>query len=51
VKGFSPFAAGVAFLPMTLVNFITALLVPRLTRQLGNSRLLSLWAQHVSLIP
>lgn len=42
VKGFSPFAAGVAFLPMTLVNFITALLVPRLTRQLGNSRLLSL---------
>jgi EmrB/QacA subfamily drug resistance transporter len=41
VLGYSPFAAGVAFLPATLANFAAALAVPRLTRRVGNGRLLA----------
>jgi Na+/melibiose symporter-like transporter len=41
VKGFSPLAAGVAFFPMTIVNFVVAIAVPRLTRRLGNRLLLA----------
>ncbi len=41
VLGYSAFAAGFAFLPMTLVNFATALAVPRLTARFGNGRLLA----------
>jgi len=40
VLGFDPFQAGLGFLPMTLVNFGTALLVPRLTGRFGNARLM-----------
>jgi EmrB/QacA subfamily drug resistance transporter len=39
--GFSPLQAGLAFLPMTLVNFPVALTVPRLTRRFGNSLVLA----------
>lgn len=42
VMGFSPFEAGLAFLPTTLPNFAAALLAPRLIRRLGNGRLLAL---------
>jgi EmrB/QacA subfamily drug resistance transporter len=41
VKGYSPLAAGVAFFPMTVVNFVLAIAVPRLTRRLGNGLLLA----------
>jgi predicted MFS family arabinose efflux permease len=41
VLGFSPFAAGVGFLPTTLPNFAAALAVPKLTRRIGNGRLLA----------
>jgi sugar phosphate permease len=41
VDSFSPFQAGVAFLPMTIANFAVALTVPTLTRQIGNGRLLA----------
>jgi predicted MFS family arabinose efflux permease len=41
VKGFSPLAAGIAFFPMTVVNFIVAIATPRLTRRFGNSLLLA----------
>jgi EmrB/QacA subfamily drug resistance transporter len=41
VLGFSPFEAGLAFLPMTMANLAVALAVPRLTRRLGNGRLLA----------
>jgi predicted MFS family arabinose efflux permease len=41
VRGYSPVQAGVAFLPMTLANFAVAVAVPRLTRRLGNARLLA----------
>ncbi len=41
VLGFSPHEAGLGFLPMTLVNFGTALMVPRLTRRFGNAVLLA----------
>lgn len=41
VLGFSPFQAGTAFLPMTVANFFTAILVPRLTHRFGNARLLA----------
>jgi len=41
VLGFSPSAAGVAFLPTTLVNFVVAMSVPTLTRRFGNGRLLA----------
>lgn len=39
--GYTALQAGIAFLPMTLVNFAAALLVPRLTHRLGNARLLA----------
>lgn len=35
--GFSPLQAGLAFLPMTIVQFGLSLLVPRLTRRFGNA--------------
>jgi EmrB/QacA subfamily drug resistance transporter len=41
VLGFSPLAAGLAFLPMTVANFAVAVAVPRLTRRFGNARLLA----------
>jgi predicted MFS family arabinose efflux permease len=41
VRGYSPLEAGVAFLPMTLANFAVAVAVSRLTRRLGNARLLA----------
>ncbi|WP_318530802.1 MFS transporter [Lactiplantibacillus pentosus] len=37
---FSPLQAGIAFLPMSIVQFIAALQVSRLTTKWGNSRLL-----------
>ncbi|KRE29603.1 MFS transporter [Agromyces sp. Soil535] len=40
VFGFTPLVAGLAFLPMTVVNFAVALAVPRLTRRFGNATLL-----------
>ncbi|WP_415394834.1 MFS transporter [Rhodococcus globerulus] len=39
--GFSAFQAGVAFFPMTVVNFAVALLIPRLTPRFGNAPLLA----------
>ncbi|MCC7713043.1 MFS transporter [Janthinobacterium lividum] len=42
VLGYPPSLTGLAFLPMTLVNFGVALCVPRLTRGLGNARLLAM---------
>ncbi|MGX9713606.1 MFS transporter [Janthinobacterium lividum] len=42
VLGYPPSLTGLAFLPMTLVNFGVALCVPRLTRRLGNARLLAM---------
>jgi EmrB/QacA subfamily drug resistance transporter len=41
VSGFSPLAAGIAFLPMTVANFFVAVAVPQLTRRFGNGRLLA----------
>lgn len=41
VFGFSPFTAGLAFLPTTLPNFAAALLQPRLARRHGNDRVLA----------
>ncbi len=41
VLGFSPFQAGLGFLPMTLVNFAVALQVPKLTRRFTNGSLLA----------
>lgn len=38
--GFTPLQAGVAFLPMTLVNFAVAVAIPRLTARFGNSAVL-----------
>jgi EmrB/QacA subfamily drug resistance transporter len=35
--GFTPLQAGLAFLPMTLVNFGVAIAIPRLTARLGNT--------------
>src|SRR4051794_17670925 len=40
VNGFAPVVAGLAFLPVTLPNFASAMAVPRLTRRFGNGRLL-----------
>lgn len=40
VYHYSPFRAGIAFFPMTTVNFVVALLVPRLTHRFGNALLL-----------
>ncbi len=39
--GFSPLQAGLGFLPMTLVNFVVALMVPRLSARLSNETLLA----------
>jgi len=41
VSNFSPLAAGIAFLPMTIANFIVAVAVPKFTRRFGNGRLLA----------
>jgi EmrB/QacA subfamily drug resistance transporter len=41
VLGFTPFEAGLAFLPTTLPNFAAAMLVPRLTRRFGNGSVLA----------
>lgn len=41
VSGFSPLQAGVAYLPMTLANFVVALAVPKMTQRLSNARLLA----------
>jgi len=38
--GFTPLQAGLAFLPMTLVNFAVALTIPRLTDRIGSTTLL-----------
>jgi EmrB/QacA subfamily drug resistance transporter len=37
VLGFSPVEAGVAFFPMTVVNFAVAMAIPRLTARLGQA--------------
>jgi Na+/melibiose symporter-like transporter len=37
VLGFSAFTAGVAFFPMTVVNFAVAMTIPRLTARLGQA--------------
>jgi EmrB/QacA subfamily drug resistance transporter len=42
VLGYSPFQAGLAFLPMTLMTFVAAVMVPAFTRRLGNARVLSM---------
>lgn len=41
VLGFSPFEAGLAYLPTTLPNFAAAMAVPRLTQRFGNGRVLA----------
>lgn len=41
VRGYPPALTGLAFLPMTLVNFAVALQVPRLTRGFGHGRVLA----------
>lgn len=38
--GFSALQSGMAFLPLTIVNFIVALQLPRLTARFGNNRVL-----------
>lgn len=40
VLHFRPLAAGIAFLPVTIPNFASAMAVPRLARSFGNGRLL-----------
>jgi EmrB/QacA subfamily drug resistance transporter len=42
VLGYSALHTGAAFLPMTVANVVVATAVPRLTRRLGNARLLGL---------
>jgi MFS family permease len=41
VGGYSPAATGLAFMPMTLVNFAVAMTVPSLSRRYGNARVLA----------
>jgi len=41
VLGFSALQAGLAFLPTTIPNFAAAIVVPQLTKLLGNERLLA----------
>lgn len=41
VLGYSPFDAGLAFLPMSIMTFIAAMLVPGLSCRFGNARVLS----------
>lgn len=40
VYGWTPLEAGLGFLPMTAVNFVVAMAVPRLTTRVGNAALL-----------
>jgi len=40
--GFTPLQAGMGFLPLTIVNFIAALYLPRLTVKLGNNKVMVL---------
>lgn len=40
--GFTPLQAGMGFLPLTIVNFIAALYLPRLTVKLGNNKVMIL---------
>ncbi|WP_201258050.1 MFS transporter [Syntrophotalea acetylenivorans] len=37
VLGFSPLQAGIGFLPMTIPTFLAAMILPNLTRRLGNA--------------
>ncbi|MBT0774243.1 MFS transporter [Kineosporia sp. J2-2] len=39
--GFSPLQAGLGFLPMTLVNFVVAMAIPRLSARISNGVLLA----------
>jgi predicted MFS family arabinose efflux permease len=58
VGNYSPLVAGLAFLPMTVANFVIAISVPRFTRRFGNPRLLAggititmigmFWLSHLS---
>jgi predicted MFS family arabinose efflux permease len=58
VSGYRPAVTGLAFLPMTLINFAAAMVVPQLTRRYGNAYLLAtglsfslagiFWLSHVS---
>ena len=41
VYHYTPLQAGVAFLPLSVVNFVVALTVPQLTRRWGNARVLA----------
>ncbi|WP_419883483.1 MFS transporter [Peribacillus sp. B-H-3] len=41
VCNYSPLEAGLAFLPMTVANFLMAIAVPKFTRRFGNPRLLA----------
>jgi len=41
VIGYTPFEAGLAFLPTTLPNFVAAMTVPKLTRRFSNGSLLA----------
>lgn len=41
VKGFRPLEAGFAFLPLTILQFFGAMIVPRMTRHYGNGPLLA----------
>jgi EmrB/QacA subfamily drug resistance transporter len=41
ILNYPPATTGMAFLPMTLVNFVVALMVPKLTRRFGNAQLLA----------
>ena len=41
VLGYSALQAGIAFLPMTIVNFLVAMAIPRLTPRFGNAVLLA----------
>ncbi|MGV9034575.1 MFS transporter [Lactococcus lactis] len=40
VYGFSPFEAGLAFLPLTIINFLVALQLPMLVNKYGNNKVL-----------
>lgn len=40
--GFSPLMAGIGFLPLTIVNFYSAMKVAKLTKRFGNARVLVL---------
>lgn len=42
VSNFSPALTGIAFLPAMIVNFVTALMAPKLIRRIGNARALAI---------